>query len=63
MHALGTESDTAAMADTYEAYRDRLAEFRQRLQYAAGATGLAVAVGGRVVCSENYLTRPGTLRA
>jgi hypothetical protein len=61
MHALGTESDTAAMADTYEAYRDRLAEFRERLKYAEGATGLAVAVGGRVV-SVDLFDKPSTCR-
>ena len=46
MGSLGAESATGAMSDTYEAYRGRLAEFAGRLQYAEGATGLAVAVGG-----------------
>jgi hypothetical protein len=36
MHALGAASATAAMADTFEVYRDRLAESREHLKYAAG---------------------------
>jgi hypothetical protein len=36
MHSLGAESATAAMADTYEAYRHRLAEFREHFKYAEG---------------------------
>jgi hypothetical protein len=50
-----------AMADTYEAYRGRLAEFTGRLKYAEGATGLAVAVGGKVV-SVDLFDRPATCR-
>jgi hypothetical protein len=61
MHALGAASPTGAMADTYAAYRNRLAEFREHLRYAAGATGLAVAVGGRVV-SVDLFDKPSTCR-
>src|SRR5262249_12515140 len=61
MHSLGAESDTGAMSDTYDAYRDRLAEFRDRLKYAEGATGVAVAVGGRVV-SVDLFDKPSTCR-
>src|SRR5262249_57978834 len=61
MHSLGAESATAAMADTYEAYRHRLAEFQGHLKYAEGATGLAVAVGARVVCVDLF-DKPSTCR-
>src|SRR5262245_21931221 len=33
MDSLGSSSETAAMADTYETYQGRLAEFRERLKY------------------------------
>jgi hypothetical protein len=49
------------MADTYEAYGHRQAEFREKLKYAEGATGLAVAVGGKVV-SVDLFDRPATCR-
>ena len=45
MDSLGSSSETAAMSDTYETYQGRLDEFRERLKYVEGATGLAVAVG------------------
>jgi hypothetical protein len=61
MSALGAASPTGAMADTYEAYRGRLAEFAGRLQCPEGATGLAVAVGGQVV-SVDLFDRPDTCR-
>src|SRR5262245_37118498 len=38
MHSLGAESATMAMADTYETYRHRLAEYQEHLRYAEGAT-------------------------
>jgi hypothetical protein len=61
MHALGAESATGAMADTYEAHRHRLTEFREHLKYPEGATGVAVAVGGRVV-SVDLFDKPTTCR-
>jgi len=61
MDALGSQSPTAAMADTYDANRHRLAEFRDRLRYVEGASGLAVAVGGKVV-SMDLFDRPATCR-
>src|SRR5271169_3327970 len=33
------------MSDTYEIYQGRLPEFRERLKYIEGATGMSVAVG------------------
>lgn len=61
MESLGAESPTMAMADTYEAHRARLDEYRQRLAYPEGATGLAVAVGGKVV-SVDLFDKPATCR-
>ena len=43
------------------AYRDRLAEFRERLKYVEGATGLAVAVGPKVVAVDVF-DKPSTCR-
>ena len=61
MHSLGSTSDTVAMADTYDSHRDRLTEYRDRLQYAEGASGVVVAVGGRVA-SVDLFDKPGTCR-
>ena len=61
MDALGSTSETAAMSDTYEAHRGRLAEFRERLKYVEGASGLAVAVGAQVVAVDVF-DRPSTCR-
>ena len=59
MASLGSHSETAAMADTYETHKDRLAEYRERLKYVEGATGLAVAVGKKVV-SVDLFDKPST---
>jgi hypothetical protein len=61
MKSLGVESETAAMADTYQRYDARLKEFRERLQYADGACGLAVALGSQVV-SVDLFDKPATCR-
>jgi len=61
MASLGSQSPTAAMADTYAAYQARLDEFRGRLKYVEGASGLAVAVGGKVV-SVDLFDKPSTCR-
>lgn len=61
MESLGSKSPTAAMADTYEAYQGRLTEFRERLKYPDGATGLAVAVGDKLV-SVDLFDKPSTCR-
>jgi hypothetical protein len=57
--SLGSHSATGAMADAYETYKDRLAEFRDRLKYTEGAVGLAVAVGKKVV-SVDLFDKPST---
>jgi hypothetical protein len=59
MGSLGSSSETAAMADTYESHKERLAEFRQRLQYVEGATGVAVAVATNVVALDLF-DKPST---
>jgi hypothetical protein len=59
MASLGSHSETGAMADTYETYKDRLAEFHERLKYVEGATGLAVAVGNQIV-SVDLFDKPST---
>jgi hypothetical protein len=61
MDALGSSSDTGAMEDTYKAYQDRLAEFRERLRYVEGASGVAVAVGRQVVAVDLF-DKPETCR-
>jgi hypothetical protein len=47
------------MADTYETYRARLEEFRERLKYIEGATGVAVAVGMKIVALDLF-DKPST---
>jgi ARG/rhodanese/phosphatase superfamily protein len=61
MASLGSHSATGAMADTYLAHDSRLTEFKDRLNYVEGATGLAVAVAGKVV-SVDVFDKPGTCR-
>lgn len=61
MVSLGSHSQTMAMADTYEAHKDRLTEFQDRLKYVEGAIGLAVAVGKKVV-SMDLFDKPSTCR-
>lgn len=52
--ALGASSETHAMSDTFRANEDRVAEFRERLQYIDGASGLAVAIGSKVVALDLF---------
>ena len=52
--ALGTPSRTSAMADTFRAYEEDVAEFREKLQYVDGACGLAVAIGKKVVAVDLF---------
>jgi hypothetical protein len=61
MMSLGSHSPTGAMADTYEAHRNRLDEFREQLKYVDGSAGLAVAVGAKVV-SVDLFDKPITCR-
>ena len=60
MHASHkVSSSTAAMSDCFDTHRDRIADFRDRLQYVEGATGIAVAVAGHVV-SVDVFDKPST---
>jgi hypothetical protein len=59
--SLGSSSATHAMSDTFDSYRARLDEFRDRLRYVEGATGVAVAVGPDVVAVDLF-DRPSTCR-
>jgi hypothetical protein len=61
MNFLGSSSPTDAMEDTYESHRNRLNEFRERLNYADGATGMAVGVGKQIV-SVDVFDKPETCR-
>ena len=42
------------MSDTFQAYQGRMAEFREKLQYVAGATGVAVAIGKKIVAVDLF---------
>ncbi len=60
LHAThGVQSRTAAMSDVFDAYRERIDSYRDKLEYVDGAVGVAVAVGGRVV-SVDFFDRPST---
>jgi hypothetical protein len=59
MSSLNAASPTAAMADTFESNSARLNEFRERLKYVEGATGVAVAVGKKVVALDLF-DKPAT---
>lgn len=53
------QSGTGAMSDAFDTYQDRIAAFREKLKYAEGATGVAVAIGDRVV-SVDVFDKPAT---
>jgi hypothetical protein len=59
--ALGTSSGTSAMADTFETYKDRVAEFREKLKYVDGAAGMAVAIGKKIIAVDLF-DKPATCR-
>jgi len=55
----GVESGTAAMSDAFETYQDRIAAYREKVKYVEGASGVAVAIGDRVV-SVDLFDKPST---
>lgn len=57
--ALGATSATSAMSDTFRAYHEQIEDFRKQLEYVHGATGLAVAIGDRVVACDLF-DKPAT---
>lgn len=56
---LGADSATSAMADTFETYKHRVAEFQAKLQYVGGASGMAVAIGKKIVTVDLF-DKPST---
>jgi hypothetical protein len=52
-------SPTMAMSDTYDSLSVKMAAYREELKYPAGAVGVALAVGGKVVCIDAF-DKPAT---
>ncbi|QDU95604.1 ARPP-1 family domain-containing protein [Lignipirellula cremea] len=50
----GVESSTAAMSDVFDSYAVRIEEYRDKLKYVEGASGVAVAIGNRVVAVDLF---------
>ncbi len=59
--SLGTSSGTRAMSDTFENYKERVAEFQDKLKYVDGASGVAVAIGKKIVAVDMF-DKPSTCR-
>ena len=55
----GVESGTAAMSDAFDSHQDSIAAYREQLKYVNGASGVAVAIGERVV-SVDLFDKPST---
>jgi hypothetical protein len=56
---LGVTSQTSSMSDTYVAYQKQIDDYADQFPYAEGATGLAVAVGDKVVAVDLF-DKPAT---
>jgi hypothetical protein len=54
-------SETDAMSAAFEVHKQELAEFREHLKYAEGATGLAVVIGKQVIGCDLF-DKPSTCR-
>jgi hypothetical protein len=57
--SLGTPSNTSAMSDTFQAVQDRVADFQEKLKFIDGATGIAVAIGKKIVAIDLF-DKPST---
>jgi hypothetical protein len=57
LREVGTSSASMAMADAFEEHRARMEALRGAMQYVPGASGVAVALGGKVV-SVDLFDRP-----
>jgi hypothetical protein len=57
--SLGTNSTTDALADTYEAFRHKISDAQEKVRYVDGATGVAVAIGNKVVALDVF-DKPST---
>jgi hypothetical protein len=55
----GVSSPTNSMRDAFEARENATAAYREKLAYVAGASGIAVAIGDRVVSCDVF-DKPGT---
>jgi hypothetical protein len=47
------------MSDAFDSYQDRIAAFKDRLKYVEGASGVAVAIGGKLI-SVDLFDKPST---
>jgi hypothetical protein len=57
--SLGTSSDTGALSDIFEDNKERVTEFQDKLQYVEGASGIAVAIGKKIVAVDLF-DKPAT---
>lgn len=57
--ALCASSPTTAMSDTFETHKGQMDEFRKKLQYVDGASGVAVAIGKKIVAVDLF-DKPAT---
>ena len=52
--ALGASSPSSAMSDTFLAYEGKVSEFKEKLRYVDGASGLAVAIGKKIAAVDLF---------
>ena len=57
--SLGVDSDTSAMSDAFDTHQDQIASFRENLKYVDGASGMAVAIGQKIVALDVF-DKPST---
>ena len=57
--SLGVDSDTAAMSDAFDTHQDQIASYRENLKYVEGASGVAVAIGEKIVAIDLF-DKPST---
>jgi hypothetical protein len=55
------ESPTHAMSDAFDAHKDQVTDFRDKLKYVEGASGMAVVIGKKVVGCDLF-DKPSTCR-
>lgn len=59
LRSRSVDSETSAMEDSFESYREQLTELQKRFIYVEGACGMAVAIGKQVVCLDLF-DKPST---
>lgn len=57
--AHNVESGTSAMSDTFDSHQDKIADYQKEIRYVEGASGVAVAVGDRIL-SVDLFDKPAT---